>query len=230
MLRHAARQLAARSQSRRGLRRVRVDERVVLARQAGDRLEQLARARHGEPRRERGAQPAVGARRASACASARLSSIDALRLLPAAAPAPSASASIMHLPIVARMPALGRGFEHRIGVVHRLHRQHGGRAARAAARSAASRAAARSVPACARLPSARRACAAIQQRQIVGVAAEQRLAEMDVRLDEAGQQVAAARIDDRVVRAAAIAGADRRDAAVADRHVALDDVEGDRSS
>ena len=77
----AAGQLAGRSRSRRAIptracaraRRARRDRR-------GDRFEQLARARHGEARRERGAQPAVRRRRASACGCATLSSIDALRL------------------------------------------------------------------------------------------------------------------------------------------------------
>ena len=36
----------------------------------------------------------------------------------------------------------------------------------------------------------------LEQRHVVGEAAEERLAEMDVRLDEAGQEVAAARVDD----------------------------------
>ena len=40
-------------------RRVRVDERVMLVRQARDRFEQIARARDGEARRERGVQTAV---------------------------------------------------------------------------------------------------------------------------------------------------------------------------
>ena len=40
----------------------------------------------------------------------------------------------------------------------------------------------------------------VHQRQIVRVAAKQRLAEVDVRLDESGQDVAAARVDDAVVR------------------------------
>ena len=55
----------------------------------------------------------------------------------------------------------------------------------------------------------------LEQRQVVGVAAEQRLAEMDVRLDEAGQQIPAAarRSRDRATRS--VSGADRGDAPVA---------------
>ena len=64
----------------------------------------------------------------------------------------------------------------------------------------------------------------VHQRQIVGVAAEQRLAEVDVRLDEPRQHVAAARVDDAVVRLGDVRS-DRGDAAVPDRHVAVDDVE-----
>ena len=48
------------------LRRVRMDERVFALRQCRDRLEQITRARHGEPRRERRAQPAARLRRAIA--------------------------------------------------------------------------------------------------------------------------------------------------------------------
>ena len=92
--------------------------------------------------------------------SARLSSIDALRLLAAAAPArrrPRPSCTC-------RPSRAGRisasVFEHDVGVVHGLHRQHRGRAARAAVRprrAAPTRAAS---PACAPPPSARRAAAA----------------------------------------------------------------------
>jgi hypothetical protein len=47
---------------------------------------------------------------------------------------------------------------------------------------------------------------------------------VDVGLDEAGQDVAAARLDDTVVAFSDVR-ADRRDASVLDRDVTLDDVE-----
>ena len=47
---------------------------------------------------------------------------------------------------------------------------------------------------------------------------------MDVRLDEAGKKVSAARVDDLIVPAVGL-GSDRDDAAVADHHRAVDDVE-----
>ena len=64
----------------------------------------------------------------------------------------------------------------------------------------------------------------VEQREIVGVAAKERLAEMNVRLDEARQQVVAGRVDD-AVRARVADVADRGDPAVAHQHVALDHVE-----
>ncbi len=60
--------------------------------------------------------------------------------------------------------------------------------------------------------------------KIVRVAAKERLTEVDVRLDETGEDVPAARVDDAIVRF----GDGRRhgrDAAAANRHVAFDDVE-----
>src|SRR5262249_36541881 len=63
----------------------------------------------------------------------------------------------------------------------------------------------------------------VHQTQVVGETAEQRLAQMDVRLDEAGQNVAAARVDHAVVTHVDVRG-DLGDATVADRHVAVDDV------
>ena len=64
----------------------------------------------------------------------------------------------------------------------------------------------------------------VHEGQIVGEPAKQRLAKMDVRLNEPRQDVSAARVDDAVVRLVDVR-ADRRDAAVPDRHVAFDDVE-----
>ena len=55
----------------------------------------------------------------------------------------------------------------------------------------------------------------VHQRQIVGVAAEERLAEVDVRLDEPGQDVPAARVDRRDRARAPMCRRDRGDAAVA---------------
>ncbi len=116
--------------------------------------------------------------------------------------------------------------EHRVGVVHRLHRQHGGRAARSSSDAACcgrGRERPRRVRGLHR-PDAR--LQPVEQRQVVGVAAEQRLAEVDVRLDEAGQQVVAASVDGAVVSGGASTSPIDDDAAVANHHVAFDHVEG----
>ena len=121
-------------------------------------------------------------------------------------------------------PALRDRFEHHIGVVHRLHRQHRGRAA---AQQLGRRQPRRGAQRLGRVRGFHRPDARpqpVHQREIVGVAAEQRLTEVNVRLDEAGQHVAAARLDDAIVTAGEVRP-DRGDAAVADRDVALDDVE-----
>jgi hypothetical protein len=64
----------------------------------------------------------------------------------------------------------------------------------------------------------------LEQRHVVGEAAEQRLAEMNVRLHEPGQHVAAACLDDGVV-AVFVDAADGGDTAIADRDAAVDDGE-----
>ena len=67
----------------------------------------------------------------------------------------------------------------------------------------------------------------VEQRQVVGIAAEQRLAQMDVRLHEAGQQVVAAGVDDvgreRQARSTAPTETMRPSSI---EHVAFDHVEG----
>jgi hypothetical protein len=72
----------------------------------------------------------------------------------------------------------------------------------------------------------------VNQFEVVGRAAEERLAEMDVRLDEAGQHGAAASVERHVRREARLAHG--RDAPVAHQHVALEDpvlgVDGDDDS
>ena len=67
-----------------------------------------------------------------------------------------------------------------------------------------------------------------EQRHVVGVAAEERLAQVDVGLDEAGEQVRAAGVDHGVVRLGRFR-ADRRDPSVTDRHRSLHDVAAHRS-
>ena len=85
------------------LRRVRVHQRVMLSRQAGDRFEQLARAGDREARRERGVQPAV--RRAVPARADRDALVDrSCRVSSCRRFGTCASKSIMHLPIVARRP------------------------------------------------------------------------------------------------------------------------------
>ena len=162
-------------------------------RQRGHRLEQLLRARHRKARRERGAQAAVGA--AVPAPGHRQALVDRLlRLARAdgAAPrhrrpscicrrppsAPWAPAPRTPHPYRARSPSsarwscplqqLGRG------------QLRGGAERRGRVR---------------RLHRPDPRAQPVEQREIVGVAAKQRLTEMDVGLDEPRQQVAAVRVD-----------------------------------
>jgi len=64
----------------------------------------------------------------------------------------------------------------------------------------------------------------IKQCEVVGIAAEERLTQMDVRLDEAGQQISTARID-HPIRPRVVEIANRRDAALLDEDVARHHVQ-----
>ncbi len=66
----------------------------------------------------------------------------------------------------------------------------------------------------------------VEQREVVGRAAEERLAEVDVRLHEAGQHGAAARVDDEVGLEVGEVAADGLDARPAHEHVAAQDAPG----
>ena len=65
-----------------------------------------------------------------------------------------------------------------------------------------------------------------KQRQVIGQSPEQRLAQMDVGLDEAGQHERPGGIDRRGRPCALRHAAHRRDAVTVDEQIALDDVEG----
>jgi hypothetical protein len=65
----------------------------------------------------------------------------------------------------------------------------------------------------------------IEERQIVGVAAKQRLAQMNVRLNEPGQQVTAAAVD-RAIDVVFAKRTDGDDAAVAHEDIAFDHLKG----
>ena len=206
-------------------RRVRVHQRVVLVRQAR-RPPPAARA--STTPRSAARTPRAGGRRrrrASGCgsrcsrrSSARVSSCRRRGHL---------GVEVHHALADRRaQAALGDRLEDHVGVVHRLHRQHRRRAAATAARSspaAPPRAAIAGV--CAASIGQTRVRSQSISGEVVGVAAKQRLAQMDVRLNQAGQHVAAARR-----RSTRSCGRDgrgpiARDPAVADRDVALDDVE-----
>ena len=92
---------------------------------AATRFEQLARARDREARRERRAQPAVRPGRASAGAA------PGSRRCPrrqSSCSRAGASPRAIHQALAdgGANARLGQRLEHRVGVVHRLHRQHGG--------------------------------------------------------------------------------------------------------
>ncbi len=154
---------------------------------------------------------------------ATLSSIDC-RVFSCSRFGTSASKSIMHLPIVARSPLSATASNTTsvsctVSIVSTdvvpLH----------SSSVVASRAAARSDSGvCAASIGHTRDRSQSISAQIVGVTAEERLTQMHVRLDQAGQHVAAARLDDPIVTAGEVRP-DRGDPAVDDRDVALDDVE-----
>ena len=66
----------------------------------------------------------------------------------------------------------------------------------------------------------------VEQGQIVRIAAEDRLAQMDVGLDEPGQQERAPGVDGAVDALAGVDAADGGDAPVPDQQIAFDNVEG----
>ena len=195
------RSVPGRSRSRRAIpTRACAPARACWSRQAGDRLEQLARARtRRSAARTPACEPAV--RRAVPARADRDALVDRVpRLL--LQPPRHLRVEVHHALADRRAQAAVRdGLEHHIGVVHRLHRQH-----RRSCRWHSSSVVASRVGGAQRRrrvrgfhrPDARPQ--PVHQRQIVGVTAKQRLAQMDVRLDEAGQHVAAARVDDAIVR------------------------------
>ena len=140
------------------LRGMGVHEQRVLPRQVRDGLEQFARARHGESRREGRAQPPVGPavparRQRQALVHGRLRALEQ--------PRRHRGVGVHHA--LADHGAQARRLErleHRVGVVHRLHRQHGGGAAQQQFGSGERGGGAPATAACAPPPSARCASAA----------------------------------------------------------------------
>ena len=112
------------------LGRVRVHEHAAAGRERADRLEQVARARHGESRRER---RAAGGRSAAPsqrrCRSQALVDRRASRFAGDGAARPRRRPSCT-CRSTARSPVCGHRLEHRVRIVHGLHRQHRRRAAR----------------------------------------------------------------------------------------------------
>ena len=108
--------------------------RPLLGRQAATASSSSSRARHGEARRERRAQPPAGRAVPPPARCDRLSSIDArvVFLQP-----PRRLRRRIHHALADRRAQAARShrLEHDVGVVHRLHRQHRRRAARAAVRA-----------------------------------------------------------------------------------------------
>ena len=175
------------------LRRVRVDDELMLDREPRDGFEQLARARDRESRRERGAQAAIGP--AVPALGDRHAFVDRSRGL--------FHQSRRHRGIrVHHALADDRAQPHRlerledgIGIVHGLHRQHRGRARSqqlgcGLLRGCGQRR--RRVRGLHR-PDAR--LQPVEQGEIIGVAAEQCLAKMNVRLDEARQEIRSATVN-----------------------------------
>ncbi len=204
------------------LRRVRVYEDLVALRQVRDRFEQLSRAGHREARRERGAQPSVGG--AVPALDQRQALVDRVAR-PFAEPSRDLAAGVHHaLADDGADAGVRERFEHGIGVVHRLHREDrrrarleqfgGGQAGRRAQRARRVR----------RFERPDAALQPLEQGHVVRHSAEQRLAEMDVRLHKAGEQVVARAVDHHVPWSARFL-ADGDDPPVADADRPLEHVE-----
>ena len=203
------------------LRGVRMHERVMLLRQARDRLEQIARARDGKSRRERRVQTAVGG--AVPAFVDRDAFVDRMpRLLPQALR--RLRVEVHHAFADRRAQTAGvHLLKHHIRVVHRLHRQHRGGAARQELRRGQPCGGAQRLRGVRGFHRPHARAQPVHQLQVVRVAAKQCLAEMNVGLDQPGQDVPAARLDDAVVVAGEIRS-NRRDAAVPDRHIAFNHI------
>ncbi len=196
----------------------------MFTRQRGHGLEQLLRARHRKAWREGGAEASIGA--AVPAPGDRQALIDRLsRSLQQTAR--NRGIGVHHAFADDRPKPHGlERLEDGVGIVHGLHRQHGRRPAqdqlgrrllrRGRERLGRVRGFHRPDP---RLQP-------IEQRQIVGIAAEDGLTEMDVRLDEPRQHIAAMRVNGAIGACARGCGPDRLDAPVPNQYVALDDVEG----
>jgi hypothetical protein len=89
------------------------------------------------------------------------------------------------------MPVGRDGLEHGVGVVHRLHRQHRRRAGPQQLVDGEARRGGQRRRRVRRFERPHALLEPLEQRQIVGQAPEQGLAQMDVGLDEAGEEVAA---------------------------------------
>ena len=154
------------------------------------RFEQRPRARHGEARRQRDADAAVGAAMPAAVQIDAGVDAGAPRLVQAG----RRVAAVVHQALADGGPDAGRGdgLEHGVGVVHRLHRQHRRRAGAQQLVDGEARRGGQRRRRVRRLERPDALLQPLEQRQVVGQAPKQRLAQMDVGLDEAGEEVAAA--------------------------------------
>ena len=148
-------------------------------------------------------------------ASARLSSTDAC--VRSSSRAGTASVGVHHA--LADHGAQAGGLhrlEHRVGIVHRLHGQHGGGAAQQQLGGGERRGGRQRLRGMRGLHGPDARAQPVEQREIVGKAAEQRLTQMDVGLHESGKQVVASGVNRRRERGASTR-ADRDNAAGLDR-------------
>jgi hypothetical protein len=114
--------------------------------------------------------------------------------------------------------------KHGIGVVHRLHRENRRRAAAQQLEACQPRRRRKRRRIVRRFHRPDAGAQPLEQTQVVGISAEQRLAEMNVRLHESGQQVAAGGVDHLVVTLGGFSP-NRGDPAVAHGDCAVNDVE-----
>ena len=165
-------------------------------RQRSDFLEQVLRARDGEPRRERRADAATGGTVPPAVKGEALVDCAARGL---EEPAGHGGVGV-HQALADDGPDADGGdfLEHGIRVVHRLHRQDGRGAAREQLAGRQARRGPQRGGRVRRLHRPDPRAEPVDQGEVVGVSAEQRLAQVDVGLDEAGQHERAGGVEHRV--------------------------------
>ena len=200
---------------------VRMQTQLVLAREGGSRAQQVGRAAQGEARRDGEAQAVVAAQLVEqqvAVGERVINGHGERRVV----------AGLVHQAVAddAHEAALLGGSEGRAGVTRGLHREERGDAAAQHLGAGEQGGGVEGVAVVRGLERPDVAAQPRQQRQVLGEAAEQRLREVDVALDQAGHDEAAAGIE--FVFGQRLEFADADDAPAADQYAAVGDWLGRR--